>query len=249
MVLIANRWTPLELLFEVWQFLRGRTSEDFFKIFLFCVYDRLLGCGQQQQFELALKFSRAILEVKTFHERIYFQLITKIEKGLRAQARLLGHDLDYDSEYQQKMREFTSRPIAPDQPIQSWGHVPLPVQRMLARRGLFLRFFCCHPIDPIALECLKHLARREEIIDFLKLFAINTRLLGHLAEERRLFESDAAKFHLLANPRCPLHIVARYLGFLTNESLIKLFEGREFNTFSRQQAERLLTQRGKAKKR
>lgn len=246
--LIANRWTPLEILFEVWSHLKERVAEDFFKIFLFCIYDRL-PCGGRPQFDLALRFFQMLLEIRAFHERIYFQLITKIDKGLRSQARLLGVDLAYDKVYQDKMATFAGSPIAPDQPIQSWGHVPLPVQRMLARRGLFLRFFSCHPIDPIALECLKHLIRREEVIDYLKLFAINGRLLSYLAEERRLFESDVSKFHLLANPRCPLHIVARYLGFLTNESLVKLFQGREYNSFSRQQAERLLAQRGKLNKR
>ena len=52
----------------------------------------------------------------------------------------------------------------------------------------------------------------------------------------------------IANPRCPYHIIGKYLGYLSSESLTKLAQGYLNNTFARKNAERLLEARGKARK-
>ncbi len=96
-------------------------------------------------------------------------------------------------------------------------------------------------------ECFPHLLRRPDFVEFLKLPAINTRLMALLAEEKQLYESDSAKFFLIANPKCPYHIISKYLGYLSSESLTKLSQGYLFGSFARKSAERLLDQRGKAK--
>lgn len=245
---IASRSTSPQVLLEMCRALRGRAGDDVFKIFLSSIADRLLGSLPREQLSWALKVFGALLEIEAFAERTYSQLMLRIDKNLKAQAQLLGIDLAKNPEYEPRVQAFAAKPIAPEQPIHAWSTMPLAAQRVLARRGLFLRHFCCHVVDAIALECLPHLLRRSEVIDFLKLTTINNRLMALLAEEKQLFDSDAAKFFLLANPRCPYHIIGKYMGYLTSESLNKLAQGFLYNTFARKQAERLLAQRGKAKK-
>lgn len=245
---ITSRSTSLRLLLELWQSARGRTTDDFFKVFLSTIVSRLLAPLKSDQLGVALELCRSFLGVGAFRERAYRQMVLKFEEHLRAEAGRLGHDLSQDADLEHRLQYFVGESIAVEQPIQIWSKVPLPVQRELARRGLFLRTFACHPVDAVAAECFPHLLGRGEIVEVLKIQNLNHRLLAQLAEEKQLYESDAAKFQLLANPRCPYHIIGKYIGYLTSESLTRLAQGYLFNTFARKQAERLLAQRGKAKK-
>lgn len=245
---ITSRSTSFRLLLELWQSARGRAPEDFFKIFLFAVAGRLLSAHKPDQLGYALELWRSFLGIGAFRERACRQLVFRIEEHLRAEASRLGHDLSQDADHAARLQAFAGESIAIEQPIQIWSTVPLPVQRELARRGIWPRTFACHPVDAIAAECFPHLMNRGEIVEILKIQNLNQRLLGLLAEEKPLYESDAAKFQLLAHPRCPYHIIGKYIGYLTSESLTRLAQGYLFNTFARKQAERLLAQRGKAKK-
>ena len=246
---VASESTPWRVLYEIWQGRRGKSPDDFFKIFLSCLAGRFLGELGREQIGMASRFLFAVLQVEVFQERTYRQVVLSIENNLRAQALKHGIDLGLENEYRHRVQTFSELPPATDQPIQGWSKVPLSVQRLLARRGLYLRHFCSHASDAVALECFPHLLlRRDEVVEFLKILTINARLLAQLAEEKHLYESDAAKFFLLANPRCPFHIIGKYMGYLTSESLTKLAQGYLYNTFARKQAERLLEQRGKAKK-
>ena len=246
-VLVSRQSSP-RVLYETWQNLRGQVSDDLFKIVLTALAERLLVQLPREQLNQAARFVFAFFEVDAFHERGYLQLVGRIEKHLREQAAGHGIDLLQDAEYRQRLQTFAAAPGVAEQPIQAWSQVPLPVQRELARRGHFLRHFCCHQVDAVAVEVFPQLLRRDDIVEFLKILTINPRLLAQLAEEKQLFESDAAKFFLLANPRCPFHIIGKYMGYLTSESLTKLAQGYLYNNFARKQAERLLEQRGKARK-
>lgn len=245
---VVSPGTAPRILLEIWQSLRPRVAEDVLKIFLFAVAGRFLGEMTREQLTTAARLLVGMAQVGSFQERACRHGVLTIEKNLRAQAARHGLDLSDDAEFRHRLQSFAEAPIAPEQPILAWSQVPLPVQRTLARRGLFVRHFCTHQADAVALECFPHLMRRPDVLEFLKIVNINARLMAQLAEEKQLYESDSAKFFLLANPRCPFHIIGKYMGYLTSESLTKLSQGFLYNNFARKQAERLLEQRGKAKR-
>jgi hypothetical protein len=244
---IANPDSSLRVLLEIWQFFRGKASDDSFKLFLTVIGPRFRGQLPREQLGVLSRLVTAIFEVGAFQERASRQMVLAIESHVRAQALRHGIDLAQDPAYWHQVQAYTEAPPAADQPIVSFGQLPLPLQRTLARRGLFLRHFSCHPVDGVAAECFPHLVRHREVIEFLKAPSINTRLMAQLAEEKQLYESDAAKFFLIANPRCPYHIISKYLGYLSSESLAKLSQGYLYGSFARKAAERLLEQRGKSK--
>lgn len=253
---ICSGGTSLRVLGEIWSWLLSlgpqRVPDGYYKVFLTVVARRLLAELPREQVGVAARFLLAMLETRALGERSSLQLLTRIEKHLRAEALRHGADLLADAGYRQRVEAFAAvvaeAPLVAEQPITIWPAVPLAVQRILAKRGLFLRHFCSHAVDAVALECFPHLMRREDTVEFLKILTINARLIAQLAEEKQLYESDSAKFFLIANPRCPYHIIGKYLGYLSSESLTKLTQGYLFNNFARKQAERLLEQRGKAKK-
>lgn len=244
---IANPGSSLRVLLEIWQFYRGKASDDTFKLFLAVMAPRFRGQLPREQLGVLSRLVAAILEVPAFQERASRQMVLAIESHLRAEALRHGVDLSQDPAYWHQVQAYTEAPPAADQPIVAFGQLPLPVQRTLARRGLFLRQLSCHPVDGVAVECFPHLVRHRDVVEFLKAPSINARLMAQLAEEKQLYESDSAKFFLVANPRCPYHIISKYLGYLSSESLLKLSQGYLYGSFARKAAERLLEQRGKSK--
>lgn len=247
--LMVSATPSLRVLHESWLYLRaGHAPDGLFQIFLSAIAGRFLGELPREQLNPAIRFFASWLEVEGLRERAFHHLVLRVERHLREEATRHGADLGADPEWARRVRDFAEAPLLPDQPIQLWKRVPLAVQRTLARRGLFLRVFACHPVDAVAAETFRHLLRRPDFVEFLKLPAINTRLMAQLAEEKQLYESDSAKFFLVANPKCPYHTIAKYLGYLSSESLTKLSQGYLYNSFARKQAERMLDQRGKAKK-
>jgi hypothetical protein len=146
-----------------------------------------------------------------------------------------------DREYVELFKAFRSATPNPTQQVTGWSKIPLPVQRRLARRGYFLKFFVCHPKDPIALECLRHLLLRENVIEFVRIPSINARLLHELGKEQNLFREDQARFALVANPKTQANIVLSHIRFLGSHYLRKLAQAREYNQVARDIAIKLLS--------
>jgi len=118
------------------------------------------------------------------------------------------------------------------------------MQRRIARRGYFTRHFACHPIDPIALECLSHVMAVEDLTDYVADYAINARLLAELARERHRFQREETRLALVGNPKTPSTVVLHYVRLLRRESLRRLADSRQCHPIARTVAQRVLEQRG-----
>ena len=77
------------------------------------------------------------------------------------------------------------------------------------------------------------------------IFKWNARLLGELAKEERLYQSENNKYLLVANPKTPPFVVAKHIGYLRGDSLNKLVCSHECNRFAHDYATRLLEKRGR----
>lgn len=240
---VTHRLTPFRSLLEIWRRMCNLVGDDFKKIFFVTSRHRLINEPLEADIEAAVFLTEEFFSVDTFHEREMFQLLVSLDEHLRAESRRLHFALDFYDRYVERMRHFLSQPKREDQPVVQWGTVPLPVQRLIARRGLFPTYFCCHPVDPIALEVLRHLLRHEDLTTYLKLYRINRALLAEAAKESRFFQSENSRFLLVANPKTPPFIVAKYIDYLNQTSLKKLAASHECNPFSRHHAERILNKR------
>lgn len=246
---VTHRLTPYRSLLEIWRRMSELVGDDFKKIFFVTTRHKLINEPLEADIEAAVLLTEEFFSVDTFHEREMFQLLVGLDEHLRAESRRLHFALDFYDRYVERMRHFLSQPKREDQPVVQWGTVPLPVQRLIARRGLFPAYFCCHPVDPIALEVLKHLLRQEDLTRYLKLYRINRTLLTEAAKESRFFQTENARFLLVANPKTPPFLVAKYIDYLNQTSLKKLAASHECNPFSRHHAERILNKRDKMRSR
>lgn len=245
--LIVDENVPFHWILEVWRHLRTRVDSNFLKIAFVSLRGRLLSAhdGQDADVGSILSLLKEFYQVGSFHETTFFNMLTQLHETLRSAFQRHQSLFDFDQEYVEKFSQFLQGQPTQDQPVQGWGRVPLPVQRLLARRGHFQRHFACHPIDPIALECLRHILIRENISDFLELYGINGKLLHEITKESRFFRDEQFKYLLVSNPKASAVTVARYLSFLRNDFLTKVANSRDCNQVARALAEKILKRRGK----
>jgi uncharacterized protein YeeX (DUF496 family) len=241
--IISHPWTPIERLLEIWKHLENIVTPNFKKIFFVSVRDNLLAAENSEKVLSVVEMLKEFYDENVFLENIYFNMLYDLDIHIKEAVCNYGFLIDLDKEYVILFKKFsTSKPL-PSQAVTGWGEVPLPVQRRLAKRGYFLNFFVCHPIDPIALECLSHLLIREDVIEFVRIASINAKLLSELSKEQKLFRDDIARYVLVANPKTQANVVLNHINHLKSYQLRKLAHSKESNRVAQSLAKNLLLKR------
>jgi predicted Ser/Thr protein kinase len=237
---IGHAKTPPHLLLEIWRDFEERASQDFKKVFLVCVREALEAAIEGPGIVAVVELLKEFFAVDPFHEDQYFGILMRMDAAVREGSRKAGLRVDLDSDYRNRQEQFAGGGQRPNRTPAGWTSVPLPVQRRIARSGTFLKHFSSHPVTAIAMECLPHLMKLEDITTHLENFSINRRLLEELAREKRFFRREGARYALLANPKTPVHIVSRYVRGLRKDFLRRLANSKDTNSNSRLYAERIL---------
>jgi len=237
---VASESVPLDTLLEVWLALNRRVTDGFRKIFFVCTRDRIRTAVLPAGLKTSLRFLEEFYQVDAFHEGPFFRMLVALDEYFRTEARRYGTLIDFEERYAQRLKEFLSAGVRRENPVEAWSAIPLPVQRLLARRGYFLRHFITHPSDPIALECLPHLVCLENVASYVAVPAINAHLLQELAKESRLFQWEEPRYALVANPKTPGFVLMKFLSVLRRDSLKRLSLSHEVNQLARQMAIKML---------
>lgn len=238
---IASERVPLSTLAELWLAFRTRVADDFRKIFFVCVRERVRAAPLPQDLETCLLLLEEFFGVNAFHEGPFFRMLVSLEEYFRAEAVKYGRLVDFEERYAERLKAFLAGGVRRENAVATWSAVPLPVQRLLARRGYFLRHFVTHPNDTIALECFPHLQAMENVASFVGMPAINGHLLQELAKESRLFQWEEPRYALVANPKTPGFVLMNHLGSLRRDSLKRLSASHEVNQLARQMATKMLS--------
>jgi serine/threonine protein kinase len=243
--IVTHPGTPAQWLVEIWRCVRRRgVAPGFLKVFFVCVRDQIASPGSPERVVAVIEMLKEFYLVDAFHEDTFFKMLLQLDERVRMEGRRHGLLVDFDADYVARVRRFLDEGPTRDQPIESWAAVPLPIQRRVARLGYFMKYFVCHPIDPIALECLAHLVVLQNVTDYVCVASINARLLAQLAKEKQLFLREDARYALAANPKTPAAIVHHYVRLLTRNSLRKLAETRQGNSLARTIAIHMLKKGG-----
>lgn len=237
---IASPATPVPWLLALWRHLRPKVTNAYLKVFLVCARDTLHAPGDPERAVAAVELLKELYQVDAFHEDLFFKMLGDLDEKVRAEARRHKLLVDLDAEYLERFQAFMAHGSRRDQPIEGMNAVPLPIQRRVARRGYFLKHFVCHPVDPIALETLPHLAGLDSVAEYVAPYAINGRLIQELAKEKHLFQREDSRLALVANPKTPSHVVLSHIRFLRKDSLRKLADSRECNPVARNVAAKIL---------
>jgi hypothetical protein len=240
---VSHKWTPINWVLDIWKHIKDSVTPNYKKIFFVCVRDNLLNSEGPQKILTVVEMIKEFYSIDAFYEDVCFNMLLDMDDPLRKEAQRHGFWVDLDKEYVELFESFQETGPKPSHKVKGWGNVPLPVQRRLARRGYFLDHFISHPKDIIALECLTHILKRKDPVEFAKNHSINSQLLHELAKEQNLFMGDDARYALVSNPKTHANIVLNHMRFLKYHQLKKLAQSKECNPLAQDIAKKLLSRR------
>jgi len=166
-----------------------------------------------------------------------------MDKKVREIAKHNGLLIDLDSEYTNSFKQFLSSGPEDSTDTEGWQRIPLPIQRRLARKGYFLHYFISHPVMVIAMECLPHLLKREDIAEFLKIASMNSVLLKEISKHKRIFDVEACRYALVAHPKVSANVVVQYIHNLKTPLIKQIARSRDCSQMARTLANKLISKR------
>jgi hypothetical protein len=123
-------------------------------------------------------------------------------------------------------------------------HIPLPIQRKLAHDGYLPKYFICNIRDVIALETVRHVEKRPDVIKFFRLRRINARALEKLAENRFLMKDHRLRSVFCHNPKANSVLIRKYLSTLTRREIKEIAIDKNVSAYARELASKYLSRFG-----
>jgi serine/threonine protein kinase len=225
---VAFAQTPIDVLRAIFERVAERAGDEYLKVFFLCCYDRLLlatGAELDDAFRLLERF----LWVDCFSEDVVFDRLIDLDTTLRERALEVGASIPGEAAYVARATEFARAGAVESQTPDNFRDVPLPVQRLLARKGLFLSYFVSHANERVAKETLPHLFKKEDVTRYLRVPTIHRAVIVGLSRKRRLLRKEAPRLALLHNPRTPAHAARPFVPLLSVEQLRQLSSDKAAN--------------------
>jgi hypothetical protein len=196
-----------------------------------------MGAVQAADVMEAFELLKLFFLVPVFHEDLVFEPLLQLDQSLRIRAAELQLRVPAEDTYADNVATFTAAGVTESQPPASLVHIPLPIQRRLARAGHFLSYFVSHNNERVARETLPHLLRMDDVTRYLRITTIHRAVLTELARNKRYFRQEAPRLALLQNPKTPAPVARLFLPFLPHEQLRFLSVNRHISAEVRQLAE------------
>ena len=169
--------------------------DDYMKTMLLVLRtdERLTGVDTPRQIGEALAILKAMYSYPAFLEESFFEILVELHRTLKSKAEENPETWLLVASLEEEYKSLAIKEKFPDADITLMNHIPLAVQRKLARDGIKPEIFICNRRDPVALETIPHVENRDDIYKFLQLIRINKTAL----------EALMAKAHI---KRVPKHV-------------------------------------------
>lgn len=233
---ILHPRTPIPILRDVFAGVVDRAPPEYLKVFFLCTRDRLGAVSSPLELEQTFALLQQFFCDPCFHEDDVFDLLLEVDQVLRERCALLGIQVPGEKTYDELLAEFSAGGVRPAARVEQMRHVPLAIQRKLARDGRFVDFFACHPNERVALEVVRHLLRRDDILRYLRLTTLHRAVLVELSRHRRFFRRQTAILALLQHPKTPAMVARNYIALIGRAQLLRLAANKHANAEVRQLA-------------
>jgi len=176
-------------------------SPSYIKAMFLLLRNRLRSASTPLALNHAFEVLKIFYHVPLFLEAAFFKALLSLHRDLNRKAQKAPEMAEVGRRFEEYVDEFRRKINARDSGVTEMTHIPLPVQRKLARDGYFVEFFICSVRDPIALESVPHALRRADNIRFFKTNSINRFALYRLAEDRYVMREPNIRAAFCRNPK------------------------------------------------
>jgi len=209
--------TPIRTLRTIFERVIEPAPPEYLKVFFLCVRERLLAATSADDLEECFGLLGRFFSVPCFHEDVVFEPLLEVDRALRERRRSCGLPESSPGDYDDRLADFYAEGAVESESLVHMRDIPLPIQRMLAREGVYLDHFISHPNERVARETLPHLMRREDVTRFLRIVTIHRAVLVELSRQRRFFRKQSARLALLQNPKTSAQVARHYLPLVSHE--------------------------------
>lgn len=193
------------------------------------------GADLKQAYEILVAFYRLPL----FLEEEFFTGLLELHNALSEKALPNPELAHLEQASEELFQSFCSKEKMVETDIAQMAHVPLPIQRKLARDGHFIGYFICNVRDTIALETVPHVMRRADVVKYLELKRINGQALEKLASDRTVMREYSHRLAFCHNPRAKGALVVTHMSSLRKTDVDDIAADKNASQFAREQAKRL----------
>ena len=217
------------------------SSAAYIKALFLLLRPRLIGVSSPLSIGEAYHILNIFYHIPLFLEESFFQALIALHKEIDSKAQFFPVTKEIEGEMKQRFRAFCAKGRLKDVDITEMRHIPLPIQRKLAHDGYLPRFFICNIRDVIALETVRHVEHRQDIIKFLRLRRINARALEKLARNKLLMREHQNRSAFCYNPKANSALLRTYLSTLTRREIKDISRNRNVSAYARELAGKYLS--------
>lgn len=237
--LISYYKTPLSVVQEICEHLyllkinstekegESENPDDSMKVFFDLVQKRLISLISTADIDTPLFQIRLMVIIfykfDFFVEQGYFERLEELRLSLISKAKKFPNVLTDDLEDATKIikKERENKGVRPVRVPRGVSKLPLPIQRRLAKDGLYIPHFINHSHHLIALETFRFI-NLNNIEAVLTSRGINSVLLSSLLEKEELFRKRHVVNLALNHPKCISRFALKYKHVLNNTELTKI---------------------------
>jgi hypothetical protein len=215
-------------------------SESYVKALFLLLRPRLLKVDNPLAIAQAYHILTMFYHVPVFLQETFFQALIATHKEIGTHAQQFSVTREFEEQMCHLFRSFCSQPYLQDVDIAEMTHIPLPIQRKLAHDGYLPKYFVCNVRDVIALETVRHIERRPDVVTFFRLKRINPRALEKLADNKLLMSDYQVRSAFCHNPKANPVLIRTYLSTLTRREIKELSIDKNVNAYTRELAGKYL---------
>ncbi|HKI04738.1 MAG TPA: toll/interleukin-1 receptor domain-containing protein [Thermoanaerobaculia bacterium] len=213
---------------------------SYIKAMFLLLRSRLRSASTPLALNHSFEFLKIFYQVPLFLEAAFFKALVTLHKDLNIQAEKSQELTEVGRRFEVYFDDFRKKVHGRDNDITDMRHIPLPIQRKLARDGYFVDIFICNVRDPIALEAVPHALRRPDVIRFFKASLVNKSALQRMADDKLVMREHSIKAALCRNPKADSKQIRSFMPQLSVPEFKLIAEDKNVSHYARSLAKQLL---------
>jgi hypothetical protein len=221
----------------------GKDTDVFIKPLFLVIKGRLKSSDTVYRLEVAYRIMKVFYHHPVFLEEYFFGQLVECHEILRERVMKWSEIASLEEKLVHEFKLFISKDRFPDIDVQEMPHVPLPIQRKLAKDGFAPEMFICNNRDPIALEAVPHVARNQDMEKILRDPRINKTALNRLIDNMRSDTRPRILEIFCNSPKANPQLVNRHVSSLSFRQLESLKKNKNATNHAREAAAKLLSKK------
>lgn len=176
-----------------------------------------------------------------FIQETFFKELILLHKNLQTKAKSIFVSNVFEEDINNFFKTFLTKGRVNDVNQGVTSQIPLTIQKLLSRKGLFIETFCCHSRDAIAVETVPHIERKDDAHLIMRLPRINSKVLEKVASNKIFMQKYVNRMIYCSHPKAQPEQLRNYIPVLNRHDIKSLAVNKSANNYARELATKYST--------